>query len=333
MWVYGSLLSLPMRLFPTLLLILLILLPSSGSSVCHPAKASPSWAFSATVNDTAPSCASSHGACNDIGNAPLMCAADPASVYIAVQRGKAECLVAKAPQCKIPMHDFISLDYDFAVQSCNGIWAAPLWMTPDTWQWGPGSGEIDSEEMCTRDAIHLNFAGGGHQVRLNTSRFNIDGSTGHITVRKDEDGIVTIAACSQEEARRKNQNGGEYQCPAPVYADCAECLSGGSYGCWCNPNTNPPNIYGSGGCAPAGHGDCMWTLVSDIWNGVRGDGGYQGCMTAVPAIGLPAGKPNLNSDCKFSVEKITLRGGGVGGKLQWGGDSPSSCDVLTVPYV
>lgn len=333
------------RLFSFLALVL-ARRASSASSVCTPAAASGSsassstpWAFSATVNDTAPSCASSRGACNDLGNAPKMCEHDPASVYIAVQRGQAECLVAKAPQCAIPMRDFVSLDYDFAVQQCNGIWAAPLWMTPDTWQWGPGSGEIDSEEMCTRDAIHLNFAGGGHQVELNTSRFNIDGTAGHITVRKDTDGIVTIAACSREEARRRmldnggddDDDGGAYQCPLPIYRDCADCQSGDkTFGCWCNPNTNPPNIYGSGGCAPAGHGDCMWTLVSDIWNGVRGDGGYQGCMTAVPTIGLPAGKPNLNSDCKFSVEKITVRGGGVGGKIRWGRDSPPSCDALTV---
>ena len=53
-------------------------------------------------------------------------------------------------------------------------------------------------------------------------------------------------------------------------------------------------------------------------------------MTAVPSIGLPAGKPNLQSDCKFSVEAITVRGGGIGGKIRWGGNSPASCDALTV---
>ena len=265
-----------------------------------------------------------------MGNAPTMCEGDPASVYIAVQRGRAECLVAKAPQCKIPMHDFVSMDYNFAIEKCNGIWGAPLWMTPDTWQWGPGSGEIDSEEFCTRDSVHLNFAGGGHQVRLNTSRFNIDGAVGHVTVRKDKDGIVTISACERSTSSVIDEIR-HYQCPSPVYTSCADCLSQfQDFGCWCNDKTSPPNIYGSGGCAPVGHGDCLWTLVSDIWNGVGGDGGYHGCMTAVPSIGLPAGKPNLLSDCRFSVTNITLRGGGPGGKLQWGGNSPASCNVLTV---
>jgi hypothetical protein len=62
------------------------------------------------------------------------------------------------------MHDFQSLDYDFDIDGCNGVWAAPLWMTPDTWQWDAGSGEIDSLEFCARDGVYMNFAGGGHQV-------------------------------------------------------------------------------------------------------------------------------------------------------------------------
>ena len=73
----------------------------------------------------------------------------------------------------------------------------------------------------------------------------------------------------------------------------------------------------------------MWTLVSDIWNGVSGDAGYAGCMTEVSAIGLAKGKPNLKSSCAFSVEKITVRGGGPNGSLKWGSGSPASCSALT----
>ena len=250
-----------------------------------------------------------------------MCEGDPTSVRIAVTRGKAECLVAQASQCKIPMHDFVSLDYDFSVAGCNGIWAAPLWLTPDTWQWGAGSGEIDSLEFCSRDSVHLNFAGGGHQVRSN---FSIDAADGHVTVRKDPAGIVTIAACGAADAAA---HGG--QCAAPSYDGCGDCqASANSFGCWCNEGSSPPNIYGSGGCQNGG--DCMWTLVSDIWNGVSGDAGYAGCMTAVPAIGLDKGKPNLKSTCALSVEKLVLRGSGEGGKLSFGKGSPAACAVLTV---
>ena len=119
------------------------------------------------------------------------------------------------------------------------------------------------------------------------------------------------------------------QCAAPSYDGCGDCqASANSFGCWCNEGSSPPNIYGSGGCQNGG--DCMWTLVSDIWNGVSGDAGYAGCMTAVPAIGLDKGKPNLKSTCALSVEKLVLRGSGEGGKLSFGKGSPAACAVLTV---
>ena len=277
------------------------------------------WPFDNSIGSSY-SCISSGSGTNDLGNAPTMCEGDPASVKITVQKGKAECLVAKAFNCKIPMHDFKSLDYDFAVDSCMGIWAAPLWLTPDTWQWGAGSGEIDSLEFCARDAIHMNYAGGGHQVEVNATDFSINNSTGHVTVRKDSKGIMTITTCTKE-AASKNGN----QCVAPTYTSCDDCLrSTNDYACWCN---DPDNIYGSGGCVEGT--DCLWTLVSDIWNGVGGDDGYTGCMTAVPSIGLNAGQPNLNSHCSISVQQIVVRGGGVNGSIQWGKGSNSNCKVIT----
>ena len=299
----------------------LSLLVSNAAAVCAPATAteatSGAWPFS-TEPGHAYSCASSAGGTNDLGTAPQQCAGDPASVRIEVSPGKAECLVASAAECKIPMHDFVSLDYDFHISACNGIWAAPLWMTPDTWQWGAGSGEIDSLEFCPRDSVNMNFAGGGHQVPA--TGFSIDGSDGHVTVRKDTAGIVTIVTCTSAVAAK---NGG--QCVRPSYSGCPGCLDGANaFGCWCNA---PENIYGSGGCKNGG--DCQWTLVSDVWNGVGGDAGYAGCMTAVPALDLLKGKPNLNSKCALSVEHIVLRGGGKNQSLQWGAGSPASCAALT----
>ena len=298
---------------------------TATTTVCaaEPNASSTSWPFSAPPG-SAPSCYSSNGGTNDgnNGNAPSPCKGDPASVRIAVTRGEAECLVASAAECKIPMREFVSLDYDFNVDGCNGVWAAPLWLTPDTWQWGPGSGEIDSLEFCARDAIHMNFAGGGSQKELDSSDFSIDSSHGHVTVRKDDAGIVTIVACSANEVVAG-------QCSfVPSYTDCNDCLWGANntYACWCNDQSD--NIYGSGGCQP--DTDCYWTLVSDIWNGVTGDGGYYGCMTAVPSIGLDAAVPNYETDCSLSVERITVRGSGENGTLNWGGDSPpASCAALT----
>jgi hypothetical protein len=310
-----------MRLLPLLLLAVpCCCRGTAAAAVCSPGEPDDGWVFRAPAPGAKTfSCASSAGGTNDLGGAPTPCAGgdDPTSVRIAVQRGKAECLVASASQCKIPMRNFTALDYDLAVSRCNGVWAAPLWMTPDKWQWGPGSGEIDSTEFCARDAIHLNFAGGGHQIALRADNFDIDDARAHVTVRKDAAGIVTITACAPSAASP--------QCPTPVYQNCDECKTAGGYACWCNP---PENIYGSGGCQNGG--DCQWTLIADIWNGVSGDSGFAGCMTAVPGIGLAAGEPNLDSNCTLSVERVVVRGSGPGGKLIFGPGSPPDCAVLTV---
>ena len=92
----------------------------SVGSVCAAAAASDDWPFNVDANSWF-SCASSAGKTNDMGNTPQMCDGDPSSVRIEVTRGKAECLVAHASDCKIDMHAFESLDYDFALDGCNGM--------------------------------------------------------------------------------------------------------------------------------------------------------------------------------------------------------------------
>ncbi|GMI04156.1 hypothetical protein TrVE_jg7025 [Triparma verrucosa] len=304
-----------------------LLLSFGGLALVHGVPCTPAsnpdpsnWVFDASPTEH-PSCSSSGGGVNDLGSAPVQCEGDLASVYTRLDPATygAECLSAKASLCKIPMYNFTSLDYDFSIDSCNGVWAAPLWMTPDTWQWDGGSGEIDSLELCPRSSISMNFAGGGSQVELDASTFSIDFTdNAHVTVRKDEEGIVTITTCQQEELQNS-------QCPPPTYSSCDDCLynNNGEFACWCN---NAGNIYSSGGCTDGT--DCLWTLVSDVWNGVSGDAGYTGCMTEVPEIGLAAGKPNMDSKCTVSVERITLRGDN-GAPLTFAPGSPSSCSTLT----
>lgn len=70
--------------------------------------------------------------------------------------------------------------------------------------------------------------------------------------------------------------------------------------------------------------------MSDIWNGVSGDQGYQYCMNAVPEIGLGAHVPNLNSECLISVERILIRGDEPDGKLIFTEVSPDYCDAFTI---
>ena len=285
------------------------------------------WPFS-VGNMSHPSCQSENGGVNDMGNVPEMCDDDLASVRISVRRGKAECMLAQAKECKIPMYDFKSLNYDWTTSRCSGVWAAPLWMSPDTWQWGPGSGEIDGSEFCMRRKMQMNFAGGGHEVEID--KFNINEAWGHTTIRKDDAGIITATTCTASEAEA---NGGE--CFKPKYKNCKDCEWGerGSdkeYACWCNedPNQKQVNIYGSGGCSEGAN--CEWTLLSDVWNGVGGDQSYEGCMGEIPELGVDQNEPNYNSHCEFSVENILVKGHGLNGALQWGKGSPSYCRHLTV---
>ena len=285
------------------------------------------WPFH-VGNTTHPSCQSQNGGVNDMGNVPEMCDDDLASVRISVSKGKAECMLAHARECKIPMHDFKSLNYDWTMSRCRGVWAAPLWMSPDTWKWGPGSGEIDGSELCLRKKMQMNFAGGGHEVELDP--YDIDEAWGHTTIRKDDAGIITVTTCKASEAEA---NGGE--CFKPKYKDCKDCEFGErgpdkEYACWCNedPNQKQMNIYGSGGCAEGAN--CEWTLLSDVWNGVGGDQSYHGCMGEVPSLGVDENEPNYNSHCEFSVENILVKGHGLNGALQWGKGSPNYCRHLTV---
>jgi hypothetical protein len=266
-----------------------------------------------------------------MGTAPEMCEDDLASVRFGVSQGKAECMLAHAKECKIPMHDFKSLNYDWTTSRCQGVWAAPLWMSPDTWQWGPGSGEIDGSEFCMRKKMQMNFAGGGHEVELDP--YNIDEAWGHTTIRKDDAGIITVTTCKASEAEA---NGGE--CFKPKYKDCKDCEfgergPGKEYACWCNedPDQKQLNIYGSGGCAEGAN--CEWTLLSDVWNGVGGDQSYHGCMGEVPNLGVDENDPNFNSHGEFSVENILVKGHGLNGAMQWGKGSPNYCRHLTVQNV
>merc|ERR1712076_188702 len=55
-----------------------------------------------------------------------------------------------------------------------------------------------------------------------------------------------------------------------------------------------PDVYNSNACA---QGDCIYTFVSDIWNGNAGDGGYAYCSQ---------GRTHASSGCKTSITNIKV---------------------------
>merc|ERR1712107_78770 len=62
----------------------------------------------------------------------------------------------------------------------------PLWMSPDHWEGGGASGEIDMMENCPADAVWNNFAGGGSQVKVAIADPN--SFQGHTTMWIQADG-------------------------------------------------------------------------------------------------------------------------------------------------
>ena len=93
-----------------LMMMMMILMSSpayaSTSTVCNPVKTtSNNWVYNVSIG-TAPSCKSSNGGTNDLGTRPQMCENDPTSIRLQTTSGKAECLVAKAFDCKKEDHRY-----------------------------------------------------------------------------------------------------------------------------------------------------------------------------------------------------------------------------------
>lgn len=128
-------------------------------------------------------------------------------------------------------------------------------------------------EQCPKTSVCSNFAAGGHQICYD---YNPDDFHGHMTLRKYANGKVTVVLC-------KTTVGGV----------CAE--------------TNPAvydNIYASHACTNGQ--DCMFRLVSDIWLGTTGDGGYQQCSF---------GAFDSQSRCSLSIRQIRIKSSvALGGK-------------------
>lgn len=256
---------------------------NSTASLCNGAAVvSPdsSWIWS-TGAVPSPSCQSP-----EVVNNAQMCEGDPTSIVFQAS-GDAECLASRMDACTFDMHDFDQLDFDLDMVDCQGTWAAPLWMTPTYWEGGADSGEIDMIENCPWDQVRSNFAGeseDNQQVSW-TQGSNVVGTgddfKSHTTMWKQQDtdgkmGIY-ISTCRQTEV------GSDGTCPKEGAA-------------------HQRDIYGKNGCSK---GDCVYTMVSDLWNGKFGDAGWTGCTQE---------GTNIGSKCKFSVTNFKSKGMQFSGK-------------------
>lgn len=210
-------------------------------------------------------------------NNAQMCSGDPTSVVIQ-SNGQPQCLAAKMPDCRFNLRTIQQLDFDVNMIGCGGTWAAPLWMSPDYWAGDGDSGEIDMLENCPVDAVWNNFAGvdasRGTQVRVKIADPN--SFQGHTTMWNQADegsGIISthVKTCDPSEV----QDG-----------SCPETGDVAYY----------HDIFGANGCSNGAN--CMYTMISDIWNGVAGDPGFQGCT---------GGHTHPSSGCHVSVTNIRFK--------------------------
>lgn len=235
-----------------------------GSSIVNP---SSKWVWSTLPAAPSPSC--SAPSAQNVGQ---MCSGDPTSIVMS-SHGHTGCFVTRMPACKFSMYELKQLDFDVRLVGCSGTWAAPLWLTPDYWAGGGKSGEIDMVELCPTHSVSSNFAGASAPVGYQKTWKVADPNSfsGHVTMW-NTNGDITVKMCKKSTA---SSNGGN--CPG----------DGAAY---------YPNVFASHACAD---GDCIFQFVSDIWNGLSGDGGYWGCT---------GGAPPSTKSCRFSVRKIRVKG-------------------------
>lgn len=237
-----------------------------GSSVIDPPS---NWAWSTGVA-TCPSCTNP-----PTENWGKMCAGDHTSVVIQ-NWGQPSCL-RTVSDCKMNMHDVQQIDFDLRISLCGSTWAAPFWLTPDYWRGGGSSGEIDLVELCPAGDVWTNFAGAEEPIGYQSKWEFADPNyfAGHVTMWKHWDngkGGITAKLCDEAE---RDSNGGHCTGDDAAYY---------------------PSIYGSNGCKD-GH-NCEFTMVSDIWNGNSGDGGFYACSAGYPQT----------SDCRTSIRNIRIKG-------------------------
>lgn len=213
-----------------------------------------------------------------VTNNAQQCHGDPTSVIFRAN-GNPECLATQMSQCKFNMYNLQQLDFDISLENCLGTWAAPLWLTPDYWAGGGLSGEIDMVEICPTSLLRSNFAGVyspyGTEVAWN---YDANSFAGHVTMVIDN-GRVSVNMCTNVGGECQTYGGATYE-----------------------------NIFASNACS--GH-DCVYTFISDIWNGISGDGGYWGCA---------GGHTTPGSQCAYSIRNIRTKAAA--------GTFPSACSAL-----
>lgn len=195
---------------------------------------------------------------------------DPTSIFVDLANvgDRTGCFAWQTSGCTFDLKRVHQITFDMDLRHCEGVWAAPLWLSPDPWV-GPGqfSGEIDLVELCPRGSVATNFgsAGGpGEHQKIWGSAAGLNGAK-TVTMTLDRwSGTLTTRVCNY---------GG------------SGCFNSAYY-------TNFLHVVHS---AKGAH-SFPYHLNVDVWNGHGGDGGWWGC----------GARNDPTSQCQFAVKQIRI---------------------------
>jgi len=221
---------------------------------------------------------SCNGSYNDEGFS--QCQGDPTSISLDMShvRQKDNCFAYNTSQ-KLPFKpsQIRELSFDAQWDQCGDIWAAPIWLTPSSWEINQGqSGEIDFIETCRSN---------------------------------DNYGIKTAIMCDQHLERdnkcyEPNWGNGQSSNGAKHFIGQIDHNSGDWTMHKCD-NLNETNVancqlisryprflFTNNGSKK----NMDFHFVSDLWGGDGGDGGFDNC-----------GNPNKpDTTCKYTIANIKL---------------------------
>lgn len=214
---------------------------------------------------THPSCASpAFDASHDTSK---MCAGDPTSLDVDFSRlpGDSTSCPHYQTVCSFDVSRVESINFDVEMRQCGDIWACPLWMSPSQWR-SPqhSSGEIDFVENC-KGNLNISFGEDAPYIGRWPGRDAADLQRQHVQLDFLQDGSVLP---TMTDAKTGQSVSGLHLTGALSYRSSTSF----------NWKDNP------------------FRLISDIWNGTSGDGGYANCQ----------GHSVPNSKCAYTVSNIKI---------------------------
>lgn len=190
------------------------------------------------------------------------------------------CFAWYSHECSFDLRRVSKLEFDIEMKGCGDVWTGPFWITPEAW-YGPGglSGEIDLLEACPVGNLRNNFAGCDGVDPNQCKEYKVSSLTAASTGPKHI--VMTLDNSSHEHL------GGSLRTQVCDLKG-ENCVNGGFF-------VDFLSTVHSTKMRPAG---MQYYMVSDVWNGLSGDGGWTGCQA----------RNTPGTQCQFAVMNIQVHG-------------------------